>query len=159
MPKKRPIYTWAPARCEEGRIYTYRILKASAGTPGVFDNQNGKLRVGALTQMANSGLDGATSPAEVLFWEREGAISPDTAKSPTPYSQALGTESQIRRHPPSRPLPGFLGDMQPSRPGSGSIARSKARGYAGPGVRDAEVRGGRTTTGLQATTTPPGGQR
>jgi len=77
------------------------MMMISAGTPGVFDNQNGKL--GALTQMANSGLDGAIGPAGVVFWEREGAISPDTAKSPTPYS--LGTESQIRRHPRSRPLP------------------------------------------------------
>ena len=47
------------------------------------DNQNGKL--GALTQMGNSGLDGAISPTGVAFLEGEGAISPDTAKNPTPY--------------------------------------------------------------------------
>ena len=36
--------------------------------------------------MGNSGLDGAISPTGVAFLEGEGAISPDTAKNPTPYS-------------------------------------------------------------------------
>ena len=51
--------------------------------------KNGKLR--ALTQMGNSGLDGAISPTGVAFLEGEGAItgSPDTAKNPTPYSLVL----------------------------------------------------------------------
>ena len=36
--------------------------------------------------MGNSGLDGAISPTGMAFLEGEGAISPDTAKKPTPYS-------------------------------------------------------------------------
>ena len=40
----------------------------------------------AITKMGNSGLDGAISPTGVAFLEGEGAISPDTAKNPTPYS-------------------------------------------------------------------------
>jgi hypothetical protein len=39
--------------------------------------------------MGNSGLDGAISPTGVAFLEGEGAISPDTAKNPTPYSLVL----------------------------------------------------------------------
>ena len=50
------------------------------------DNQNGKL--GALTQMGNSGLDGAISPTGVAFlelqWKGKGRSAPTLPKTPPP---------------------------------------------------------------------------